>query len=93
MAGQIIRLKDVIVRTGLSRTVIYDRMGKDSPRYAKDFPKSFPLGGKAVGWFKNDVDAWLEARAANAKSGTPSRKAKPSLKSPNLTAQATSTPG
>jgi prophage regulatory protein len=60
MAGPVIRLKDMITRTGLSRSVIYDRMNEKSPRYAKDFPKSFQLGGGAIGWFQNEVDAWLE---------------------------------
>lgn len=79
MAGPILRLKDLIVHTGLSRSAIYDRMDKKSPRHAEDFPKSFSLSGGAVGWFKNEVDAWLEACANNAKGPIPSKTAKPSL--------------
>jgi len=79
--------------TGLSRSAIYDRMDKKSPRYAEDFPKSFRLSGGAIGWFKNDVDAWLEACATNAKSGTSSKKTKPSPDALNLAAQAPSRPG
>ena len=79
MAGPILRLKDLIVHTGLSRSAIYDRMDKKSPRYAEDFPKSFSLSGGAVGWFQNEVDAWLEACAANPKGPIPSNTAKPSL--------------
>ena len=82
-----------MVHTGLSRSAIYDRMDKKSTRYAEDFPKSFPLSGGAVGWFKNEVDAWLEACSTYAKSGTSSKKTKPSLRSANLTTQAASTLG
>ena len=85
MAGPIIRLRDLIGHTGLSRSAIYDRLDKNSPRYSEDFPRPFSLGGGAIGWFKNEVDAWLEACATNAKSG------EPSVKSLTLAAQAAST--
>ncbi|MDP2780066.1 AlpA family transcriptional regulator [Devosia sp.] len=74
MAGPILRLKDMIAHTGLSRTVIYDRMNEKSARYAANFPKSFSLGGGAIGWFQSDVDAWLESCAANVKSETKKKK-------------------
>lgn len=80
-----------MVHTGLSRSAIYDRMDKKSPRYAEDFPKSFPLGGGAIGWFKNDVDGWLEACATNAASGTQSRKTQASSHALALAAQASVT--
>lgn len=92
MAGPIFRLKDLMVHTGLSRSAIYDRMDKKSPRYAEDFPKSFSLGGGAIGWFKNEVDAWLEACATNAANGTPSKKTNPSSHATTLTAHTPSTP-
>jgi prophage regulatory protein len=72
MAGPVIRIKDLMAHMGLSHSTIYKRM-----KEVEDFPKLFSLGGGAVGWFENDIDAWLEASAAKAKSGTPSKKAKP----------------
>lgn len=81
MAESILRLKDLIVQTGLSRSAIYDRMDEKSPRYAKDFPKSFSLGGRAVGWNRSEIDAWLATCATNAKSEISSKKTKPPLKS------------
>ena len=69
MTGSVIRLQDLMAHTGLSRSAIYDRMDEKSPRYAVDFPKSFNLGGGAVGWFKSDVDAWLASCAAMEKRG------------------------
>lgn len=74
MAGPILRLKDLIAHTGLSRSAIYDRMDNKSPRYAADFPKSFSLGGGAIGWFQSDVDAWLESCAATPRSGIRTKK-------------------
>lgn len=91
MAGPIIRLKDLMIHTGLSRSAIYDRMDKNSPRYAKDFPRSFRLSGGAVGWFKSEVDAWLETCATNAKKGKPAKNVKPFPSLNNLAVQAPST--
>ena len=56
MEHQIIRLKDVIALTGLSRSTIYLRMvhGK--------FPKKINLGSRAVGWINSEVNEWIEER-------------------------------
>ena len=59
MAGSIFRLPEMIAYTKLSRSAIYDRMNESSPRYDPTFPKKFQLGGGAIGWFKDDIDAWL----------------------------------
>ena len=93
MAGPILRLKDLMVHTGLSRSAIYDRMDKKSPRYASDFPKSFSLSGGAVGWFKDDVDAWLEACANEPKSRALAKKTKSTSGSSGLAALAPSPAG
>ncbi len=53
---KIIRLKDVIEITGLSRSTIYARMS------IGEFPVSVNLGGNAVGWVSSEVCAWLENR-------------------------------
>jgi len=53
---KIIRLPEVIQRTGLSRSTIYMRISNQS------FPDSINLGGRAVGWIENEVDEWIEKR-------------------------------
>lgn len=58
----ILRLKQVMERTGLSRSTIYDRMNPNSPRHDPSFPKQFRLGGEAVGWIEAEVDAWVQSR-------------------------------
>ena len=93
MVGPILRLKDLMVHTGLSRSTIYDRMDKKSPRYAADFPKSFSLSGGAIGWSKNDVVAWLEACANNPKSRALTKKTKSTSAPSGLPALAPSPAG
>lgn len=83
MTGQIIRLDELIALTGLSRATIYNRMNEDSPGYDEDFPKSFSLGGKAIGWRKANVDAWLEKCAT-----TGAKKPPPISKTSNTAAVA-----
>lgn len=59
MDGSIFRLADVMRYVNLSRSAIYDRQNPDSPRYDETFPKKIFLGGGAVGWQKEEIDAWL----------------------------------
>ena len=58
MTNKILRLKDVIDKTGLSRSSIYQFMKDDQ------FPKSIPLGARAVGWRESDLDQWIEKQAS-----------------------------
>lgn len=60
----ILRLKQVMARTGLSRSTIYDRMAPSSPRHDPSFPTQCRLGGDAVGWEESAIDAWLQDRIA-----------------------------
>ena len=50
-----IRKKEVMHRTGLPSSTIYDLMAK------RLFPQSIKLaGGKAIAWLESDIDAWLK---------------------------------
>ncbi len=51
---RILRLPDVLELTGLSRAVIYVRMGNG------EFPATVQLGLRAVGWRASDVYCWLD---------------------------------
>ena len=53
---RVIRLKEVIHRTGLGRSTIYRWMGEGK------FPKSIKLGGHSVAWIEQDIDRWLTER-------------------------------
>ena len=52
----VLRLPGVIAATGLSKSVIYRRVK------AGTFPRPIDLGGRAVGWRRGDVAAWLTSR-------------------------------
>ncbi|MBP8813533.1 MAG: AlpA family phage regulatory protein [Laribacter sp.] len=54
------RLPDVVRATGLSKTTLYARIKEGS------FPASVPLGGKAVGWPSDQVEAWIADLLASA---------------------------
>lgn len=61
MSNTIIRLPEVVRRTGLSRSTIYLRMSKG------EFPRSISLGERAVGWLEADIEQWLDERIVAAK--------------------------
>lgn len=63
MSHKIIRLPELIKKTGLSRSTIYLRMSKGL------FPKSISLGERAVGWVENEIEQWVDECIATAKGG------------------------
>ena len=50
------RLTEVIRDTGLGRSSIYKRIAEG------EFPKPVPLGGRAVGWVSDEIEAWILER-------------------------------
>ena len=61
MATRILRLPIVEDITGWKRSSIYAGMAEGT------FPAQIPLGARAVGWDEAEIDAWIEARIAEAK--------------------------
>ena len=55
---RLLRLKEVQHQVGLSRSAIYDKI-----KYG-DFPAPVSLGGRAVAWPSDAIDAWVEERIA-----------------------------
>ena len=51
---RIIRLPEVMHRTGLSRPTIYAKIAKGV------FPRQVSLGGNSVGWREYQIDEWIE---------------------------------
>ena len=70
MAERFESVKQVVDRTGLSKTTLYDRMKAGS------FPKSIPLGPQKVAFLQSEVDAWIAAQVAARDSGYDIRRAK-----------------
>ena len=50
------RLKEVMERTGLSRSTIYGWMKEGR------FPSSVELGQRSVAWRSDDLDQWIRSR-------------------------------
>ncbi|MCL2643932.1 MAG: AlpA family transcriptional regulator [Betaproteobacteria bacterium] len=49
----ILRRREVLRRTGLSNSALYQRIKNG------EFPRSFSIGGQLVGWLESDVDGWI----------------------------------
>lgn len=56
----ILRLKQLEIRTGLSKATLYKLIK------AGEFPAQKHLGLRSVGWLESDVTAWIESRITKA---------------------------
>jgi prophage regulatory protein len=59
---RVIRLAEVMHRTGLARTTIYDMISRN------EFPSGFPIGARAVGWLASEIADFIAVRAAARQS-------------------------
>ena len=50
------RLPEVMARTGLSRSTIYEQISNG------EFPQRISLGPRAVGWLADEVEGWIQGR-------------------------------
>jgi prophage regulatory protein len=55
---RLLRIRDVIARTGRTRSRIYDDMSKG------DFPQPVKIGGQAIAFVEAEVEAWIAAKIA-----------------------------
>jgi len=60
---RMLRLPEVMARTGLSRSTIYERVAR------RRFPRPVSLGERAIGWIEAEIDAWIRERAGERRSG------------------------
>lgn len=63
---RLIRMRDVIERTALSRSEIYRRRIIDPL-----FPKPVPLGSRSVAFIESEIDSYLKKLIAKRDSGRP----------------------
>lgn len=55
---RILKLKEVMDYTALSRSTIYKYISEDR------FPRPISLGERSVGWLDSEVEEWILARIA-----------------------------
>ena len=62
MSERLIKSREVLDRTGLSRSTIWrlERQGA--------FPKHRRISANAVAWLEHEVSAWIRAKSADAAS-------------------------
>jgi prophage regulatory protein len=53
---RLVRLPEVLHRTGLSRSTVYRRVELGQ------FPKPYPLSTRIVAWSENEIDEWIAER-------------------------------
>lgn len=53
---RMLRLPDVVQKTGLSRSQIYRLVGLGS------FPRQIQLGDRAAAWIEVEIERWLQER-------------------------------
>ena len=61
LAARLIRIHEVVLICGLSRTSIYYAVKLGT------FPMPIKIGGRATAWIKQEVDAWVEQRIADSR--------------------------
>jgi prophage regulatory protein len=58
----ILRLKQVLARTGVSRSFLYQKMAEGL------FPSCVRLGARAVGWIESEIDEWIAVQVKNSRT-------------------------
>lgn len=61
---KMLRLKDVIEKTGLSRSSVYRYISEDR------FPKPVHLGERTVAWVEREIEDWLMMRLNERDGGS-----------------------
>jgi len=60
-AVTVIRLPNVLAKTGLKRASLYKKIA------SKEFPPAIRLGERSVGWLLDEVDAWIQDRITESR--------------------------
>lgn len=55
---RLLRLPEVIARTGMSRSAVYAASAKGA------FPQPVKLSERSSAWVESEIDAWLASRVA-----------------------------
>jgi prophage regulatory protein len=61
-----LRLPAVKQKISLSKSAIYQKNDPNSPYFDPTFPKPVKLGGRAVAWSSDAINAWMESKLQGA---------------------------
>ena len=53
---QVLRINEVISKTGLSRSTVYELMKSGT------FPQSVKLAIRTIGWLESEVNDWIKSK-------------------------------
>ncbi|CAJ6042627.1 phage transcriptional regulator AlpA [Burkholderia pseudomallei] len=67
LRGTVLRISEVSELTGISVSMLYEKMNRKSRYYDPTFPKKVSFGARTVGYLQADVDAWIQQRVSAAK--------------------------
>jgi prophage regulatory protein len=59
---KMLRMKQLIEYTGLSRSTLYDMMDVKSKRYDPTFPRGIKLTEATVCWLESEVNTWIDSK-------------------------------
>jgi prophage regulatory protein len=59
MQNNVLRLKHVITKTGLSKSTIYALLGEGK------FPARIQLSSRSIGFLETEVDNWIAEKLSN----------------------------
>lgn len=63
MPNKLLRISQVLDRTGQSRSTLYTRIKEGT------FPKQVDLGPRSVRWVEAEVDDWISRRISDRRDG------------------------
>jgi prophage regulatory protein len=56
MTTKLLRRSDVMARTGLPTSTLYEKIAKG------EFPRPVSLGARSVAWRESEIEDWIESR-------------------------------
>jgi prophage regulatory protein len=59
---KMLRMKQLIELTALSRSTLYEMMDVKSKRYDPCFPRAIKLTEATVCWLESEVNAWIDSK-------------------------------
>jgi prophage regulatory protein len=57
-----LRMKQLIEKTSLGKSTLYDMMDVKSKRYDSTFPRGIKLTEATVCWLESEVNTWIESK-------------------------------